>query len=397
MALRSGSFATSAERQLQCGLCLRALGDRGNHASPLFGGVIRDGNTGSTTLKLDGVSRADHHVQYSGARPDGVAHTQGRTRTDRPPETTELIRTFWDLAPAGRLDHAIGWSPCVQSAAARTMIRHPLAWCAWAVAALAIALIDRNPYLQGLMLLVIVNTWLPYRRGHAPHLRIGLALAAIPVLFSVALSRFGHHVIVVVPSVPIVGGPWTWEALAFGASSGLALLLTVAIFGILQSTVRSADLLPLLPGPLYRAGTALALSLTFAPKTISSFQSIREARQVRGQRTGWRAAPSLLVPLLLTALEQALQYAESLDARGYGSRRRSRYRPLAWSAGDLIVTAASLAALALTPVLTPSPYNPYLDLAPILPSAASVLLVLLLALPGVAAAIPRMEHAPHHA
>jgi energy-coupling factor transport system permease protein len=276
------------------------------------------------------------------------------------------------------------------------MIRHPLAWCAWSVAALAIAFIDRNPFLQGLVLLVILNTWLPYRRSHALHLRVGLVLAATPVLFSIALSRFGEHIIVVLPAVPIVGGPWTWEALVFGASSGLALLLTVGIFGILQSTVRSADLLPLLPRPLYRAGTVFALSLTFAPKTISSFHSIREARQVRGQRTGWRAAPSLVVPLLLTTLEQALQYAESLDARGYGSRRRSRYRPLPWSAGDLIVTAASLAAMGITVAFATAPYNPYGHLAPSLPSSVSVVSVLLLALPAMAAAIPRMEHAPHH-
>lgn len=277
------------------------------------------------------------------------------------------------------------------------MIRHPLAWCAWSVAALSIAFIDRNPFLQGLLLLVIVNTWLPYRRGRPLHLRVGVALAVIPILFSVALSRFGDHVIVVLPAVPIVGGPWTWEALVFGVSSGLALLLTVAIFGILQSTVRSADLLPLLPRPLYRAGTAFALSLAFAPKTISSFQSIREARQIRGERTDWRAAPGLVVPLLLTTLEQALQYGESLDARGYGSRRRSRYRPLAWSTADLLVTVASLATLGLTLAFAPPPYNPYAHLAPTLPSSASVLSVLLLALPAAASAIPRMGHAPDHA
>jgi energy-coupling factor transport system permease protein len=277
------------------------------------------------------------------------------------------------------------------------MIRHPLAWCSWSVAALAIAFIDRNPFLQGLLLLVIINTWLPYRRGRALHRRVGAALAVIPILFSVALSRFGEHVIVVLPAVPIVGGPWTWEALVFGVSSGLALLLTVAVFGVLQSTVRSADLLPLLPRPLSRAGTAFALSLAFAPKTISSFQSIREARQIRGERTGWRAAPGLVVPLLLTTLEQALQYGESLDARGYGSRRRSRYRPLSWSTGDLLVTAASLAALGSTLAVAPPAYNPYADLTPTLPPAVAVLSVLLLAMPAVASAIQRMEHAPDRA
>ena len=96
-------------------------------------------------------------------------------------------------------------------------------------------------------------------------------------------------------------------------------------------------------------------------------------------------------------LEQALQYAESLDARGYGSGRRSRYRPLSWSVGDVLVTGASLAALGLALAFTTAPYNPYVQLAPSLPAFVAVVSVLLLALPAMAAAIPRMEHVPRHA
>ncbi|HEY9286508.1 MAG TPA: hypothetical protein VIT43_00635, partial [Candidatus Dormibacteraeota bacterium] len=179
------------------------------------------------------------------------------------------------------------------------MIRNPLGWCAWAVAALAIAFIFRNPLLQALMLLVIVNVWLPYRRGRPLHLRLGLLLAVIPILFSVALSRYGQHAILVLPPIPIIGGRWTWEAVLFGATTGMALLLTVAIFAVLQATVHSAELLSLLPPPLYRAGTAFALSLSFASKTATAFHGIVEARQLRGQRTAWRDAPSVVLPLLL--------------------------------------------------------------------------------------------------
>ncbi|TMF26074.1 MAG: hypothetical protein E6I31_01035 [Chloroflexi bacterium] len=228
------------------------------------------------------------------------------------------------------------------------------------------------------------------------HWKIGLALAVVPILFSAALSRFGRHVIFTLPGIPIVGGAWSWEAVAYGASTGVALLLTVAVFATLQASVRSADLVALLPRPLYRAGTVFALSLAFAPKTVASFQALREARRLRGQRAGWRSAPGLVVPLLLTMLEQALQYGESLDARGYGSRRRSRYRPLGWSLMDGLVIGTSVAALVLNLALSPQPYNPYLDLAPSLPSAFSLLGVLLLGAPALTA-VPRMDHAADRA
>jgi energy-coupling factor transport system permease protein len=275
--------------------------------------------------------------------------------------------------------------------------RHPLAWCAWATAALAAAFIDRNPFLQALLLLIVVNIFIAYRAGRIRNWKVGLALAVVPIVFSVALSRFGTHVLFTLPAIPVIGGRWTLDAAVFGASTGAALLLTVAIFGVVQATVRSADLVAILPRPFYRAGTTVALAVAFAPKTVASLQSIREARQLRGQRAGWRSAPQLLLPLLLTTLERALQYGESLDARGFGSRRRSRYRPLPWSIPDVVVVVSSLAAVAGIVLMPPPPYNPYLDLRPSAPTTEGLLAVLLLAMPALTAGLSRMDHAPHRA
>jgi energy-coupling factor transport system permease protein len=278
------------------------------------------------------------------------------------------------------------------------VIRHPLAWCLWATAGLAAAFIDRNPFLQALLLLVIINVFIPYgARRRIRIWKIAVALAVVPVIFSVALSRFGTHVLFTLPGIPIIGGRWTLDAAVFGASTGAALLLTVAVFAVLQTTVRSADLVAILPRPLYRAGTTVALALAFAPKTVATLQSIREARQVRGQRAGWRSAPQLLLPLLLTTLERALQYGESLDARGFGSHRRSRYRPVPWNMADLLIVASSVAAIAAIVLMPQQPYNPYLDLAPAVPAAPSLLAMLLLAMPALTASLSRRDYAAHHA
>ena len=251
--------------------------------------------------------------------------------------------------------------------------------------------------MQALLLLAVINVYLPYRGRRQATWKFGLALAIVPILFSAALSRFGRHVLFTLPPIPIIGGRWTLDAVAFGASTGLALLLTVAVFAVLQSTVRSADVLAILPRPLYRAGTTVALALAFAPKTLAAFQSIREARQLRGQRTGWRAAPALLLPLLLTTLERALQYGESLDARGFGSGRRSRYRPFHWTAADLLVVIASLAAIVVIALLPVVAYNPYVDLVPAAPDPDRLLAVGLLAVPAVIAGLLTVDHARHHA
>jgi hypothetical protein len=105
----------------------------------------------------------------------------------------------------------------------------------------------------------------------------------------------------------------------------------------------------------------------------------------------------LLLPLLLTTLERALQYGESLDARGFGSGRRSRYRPLHWSVQDRLVLIASLVAIVAIAVLPGVPYNPYQELVPSVPDPDQLLAVGLLAVPAVSASLSRVDHAPHHA
>src|SRR6266566_2457107 len=116
-----------------------------------------------------------------------------------------------------------------------------------------------------------------------------------------------------------------------------------------------------------------------------------------GRSTRSRAAPALLLPLLLTTLERALQYGESLDARGFGSGRRSRYRPFHWTAADLLVVIASLAAIVVIALLPVVAYNPYVDLVPAAPDPDRLLAVGLLAVPAVIAGLLTADHARHHA
>jgi len=386
----------------------------GRDGQPAAPGLIRPGvspdssaDRSSTNASRDacrrrcdadaGRSHRERVAGNAGACAIGIALGSDGTRLDRithPADNGPTRAVVVARRGADRPDRAGG----VQPAKALAVIRHPLAWCAWATAALAAAFIDRNPFLQALLLLIIVNVFIPY--GAVRRIRIwkvALVLAVVPIIFSVALSRFGTHVLFTLPRIPIIGGPWTLDAAVFGASTGAALLLTVAIFAVLQATVRSADLVAILPRPFYRAGTTVALALAFAPKTVVSLQSIREARQVRGQRAGWRSAPQLLLPLLLTTLERALQYGESLDARGFGSRRRSRYRPVPWNIADLLIVVSSLAAVAAIVLMPPQPYNPYLDLVPGVPTVASLLAVLLLAMPALTAGLSRRDDAAHHA
>jgi energy-coupling factor transport system permease protein len=273
---------------------------------------------------------------------------------------------------------------------------NPLTWCAWALTAIAAALMERNPYLQLLLLAILLTVWIAARPDRpVGYWRAALALGVLPIVFSLVFSRFGSDVLFRLPAhIPVIGGAWTLEAALYGASTGAALLLTILVFAIAQSTLRTADLLAVLPRPLYRLGTLIALALALAPQALTSLHVVSETRRLRGVRSGWRTGLGLLLPVLLTTLERALQYAESLDARGFGSHRRTRYHPSRWGFADGLVLVGAAVALAAI-ILAPSGYDPYLQLAPALPQTALIALLLPLSAPAWLGAVvqrPAFDH-----
>lgn len=272
---------------------------------------------------------------------------------------------------------------------------NPLTWCAWVLAAVAAALVERNPYLQLLLLAVLVAVWAAWRRDRSTTFwRVALLLGVLPLVFSLVFSRFGSHVLFrVAATLPVIGGPWTLEAALFGASTGVALFLTMLVFAIAQSTLRTAELLAVLPRPLYRLGSLIALALALAPQALASVRAVSETRRARGLRPGWRTGLGLLLPVLLTTLERALQYAESLDARGFGSHRRTRYRPLRWGLADALVLLAAVTSLAAS-VVASTGYDPYVELVPALPQTTLLVLLLPLSLPAWLAGVarPALDH-----
>ena len=73
------------------------------------------------------------------------------------------------------------------------------------------------------------------------------------------------------------------------------------------------------PAFIYQMGVVSAIAVGFVPQMVAAWQTIREAQQVRGHRVrGLRDLLPLIMPLLITALERAMQLAESMEARGFG-------------------------------------------------------------------------------
>jgi energy-coupling factor transport system permease protein len=239
---------------------------------------------------------------------------------------------------------------------------HPLAWLTWLAAAVLPALTTRNPLYLILVLLAATANYAalsrrnPLARSWGAFVRFSLFLWLLTIPFTALMAHYGTIVLFRLPrSWPLIGGPVTGEAVLFGLISGLALVTLLLVFAVFNVAVDQARLLRMVPGFVYQVGIIAAIGVAFVPQMVAAWQAIREAQQVRGHHLrGVRDLLPLIIPLLVMALERAMQLAESMEARGFGgqiSEASGRQRAVAQLAilGGLGMLGAGLTGMVFWP------------------------------------------------
>jgi len=231
------------------------------------------------------------------------------------------------------------------------------AWVIWLVAAAVPAFALRNPLY---LVLILGAAWIVYATlgrtspvgsSWGAFVKIGLFFFALAIPFNALSIHLGQVVLFRLPeSWPIIGGPVTLEAIIAGAVSGLSLLTILVVFAAFNSVVDHYQLLRATPAFLFQAGVIISIAITFVPQMVLSAQEIRQAQRIRGHRfRGLRNLLPLIIPLLANSLERAIQLAETMEARGFGSVMQpvSRRRTLATQAGTLACLSVLLGGLVL--------------------------------------------------
>jgi energy-coupling factor transport system permease protein len=197
----------------------------------------------------------------------------------------------------------------------------------WLIAAAVPAFTLRNPLYLGLVLGAawIVYTTLgrtsPVGSSWGGFVKVGLFFLMLAVPFNALSIHSGQIILFRLPeSWPIIGGAITLEAILSGVASGLTLLTILVVFAAFNTVVDHYQLLRATPAFLFQAGVVVSIAITFVPHMVLSGKEIREAQRIRGHRfRGIRDLMPLIIPLLANALERAIQLAETLEARGFGS------------------------------------------------------------------------------
>jgi energy-coupling factor transport system permease protein len=232
---------------------------------------------------------------------------------------------------------------------------NPRAWAAWSAASLVVVLTSTNPVYRALVLLIALNVLLSLRRADAAMRPLLVATAVAVVLAAVlntVLSHTGNHVVLTIPgAVPGIGGPITVEAVVYGVDVALGIAAAVLSVAPLSRVLHPHELLDAFPAPLQRTAALTGSAINLVPAVMRNAVAISEAQRMRGGAgTRLRDWHAVAAPVLLSALDESMQLAEAMEARGFGSGPRTRFATVRMDAAAWLVVVCSLAAIVVTVV-----------------------------------------------
>jgi energy-coupling factor transporter transmembrane protein EcfT len=248
----------------------------------------------------------------------------------------------------------------------------PRVWLVWSIAAVTVALSCDNPIYRGLVALIALDVllaWAPPGRSLRSLAWALVLAAAFAALINLLASHTGADVFVRLPDwLPLVGGPLTVEALAYGGAIGLGLAAALLAVAPLSLVLEAHDVIEAMPPSMERTGIAVAGSLNLVSSFGRTFSEVRDAQRTRGWKPrGLRSWNEVLVPTLLTAIEDSVRLAEAMEARAFGAGRRTSYAGSKRSGWGTAVVASALAAAALFVALrvagAPMDWYPYPSLS----------------------------------
>ncbi len=181
--------------------------------------------------------------------------------------------------------------------------------------------------------------------------KLMLLTAGMILIINPLTSQRGIHVLWewILPSALPISHLWeviriTWEAVLYGGMMAGTILCVMAIFTSYQQVIPSNKFLYLFSRVLPQWSLLTVLALRFVPllhQRLGEVALVHRSRE--GELSGFSLRQRLkrsmkqLEVLLTWSLEDGLQTADSMKARGYGLGRRTSYAPYRWYWKDWLV------------------------------------------------------------
>ncbi|WCK56604.1 energy-coupling factor transporter transmembrane component T [Aneurinibacillus sp. Ricciae_BoGa-3] len=206
-------------------------------------------------------------------------------------------------------------------------------------ALLSIVLLHPIYLITGILGIILINYSIDrtrFLRGFLPfYLLTGVTIALVNPLF----THRGRHILFYFLNQPI-----TAESVMYGITMMLSLLNILICSAAYNQEMTSGKFLFLFSRAFQKTGLLLMLSIRFVPlfkrrmEEIRTVQMTRDINPLEGRLRKRIKDATVLIQILITwSLEEALQTADSMKARGYGmDNRRGSYMPYRMRSQDFL-------------------------------------------------------------
>lgn len=215
---------------------------------------------------------------------------------------------------------------------------HPLPCFFFYVGAMVLGMIVTHPvYILTLLLLLVMLVALN-QEFHAllSMIKFYVPISLLYVLINPLFSHRGQHILFYFWDQPV-----TLESFAYGMYSTVNLLIILVLFISLNAVITPARFLYLFGSIFPKIGLLIVMSIRFVPLLKRRLSEISSVQKMKGIDVGHGSlrkrmvdGMKLLQILLTLCLEDALQTADAMKAKGFGSGPRSRYEEFVMRSRD---------------------------------------------------------------
>lgn len=159
-------------------------------------------------------------------------------------------------------------------------------------------------------------------------LRGVLPVFLMTVLINPAFSHEGNTTLCYLPT----GNPLTLESIIYGIAAGIMMVGILLWFACFTEVVTSDKFVYLFGRIIPALSLLLSMTLRFVPRFTSQFSAVREVQKTLGRDTEngsllsrVKNAVACFSIVVTWSLENAIETADSMKSRGYGTKKRTAY------------------------------------------------------------------------
>ncbi len=220
------------------------------------------------------------------------------------------------------------------------MSYHPLVNLVYFLFVIGFSCFYIHPLCQGISLFCGLG-WavcLPSRHKIGKSLWLLLPVLGVTILMNPIFNHQGVTVLCYLPG----GNPLTAESILYGILAGSMLAGLILWFLCFREVITEDKIIYLFGRIAPSLALLFSMTLRFVPRFLEQFQKVHRARKGRGKDGGIKEAMAELSGVTTWALENAIDTADSMKARGYGLPGRTFYHNLRFDKRDGIAMGVIL-------------------------------------------------------